>query len=281
MQIASDSKPIASEIRAKMEQYRTELLSFGMQEPSRRESSVWHWYFFKPMTNLTAFIVNIKGTDQDIKIVYGYASTAFTRFNGCEDHLIREGVSDDDITIREKFVVRDEHDEKMAESLIKDMYHKYAQTEKDDLLICAKEKRKAFIQQIAVKLKPLGFKKKVNTWTRVLGEEYYLMFHAQKSSFSDEYYFNVYIGKNGTDNYGDCYYNRLAPETMCPMDWQAISREEFETFLNHTVLPELEKIIRTPFDELGKDSSYWEGCYCDHKKCNDCWMKKNFWEMQE
>ncbi len=52
------------------------------------------------------------------------------------------------------------------------MYNRYSKTEKDDLLICAKEKRKAFIQQIAVKLKPFGFKKKANIWTCALENEY-------------------------------------------------------------------------------------------------------------
>lgn len=45
MQIAADSKPIASEMRVRMERYRTELLAFGMQEPSKRKSAVWHWCF--------------------------------------------------------------------------------------------------------------------------------------------------------------------------------------------------------------------------------------------
>lgn len=281
MQIAVDSKYISSEIRAKMEQYRTKLLTFGMQEPSERESSVWHWYFFKQMTELTAFIVNLSGKDEFIEVVYGYASTAFTRLAGCENALIESGVPDEDITIREKYIICDDDDEKSVRPLIEDMYNRYSQTQKDDLLTFAKEKRKAFIQQIAVKLKPLGFRKKANTWTLALDDEYYLMFNAQKSSFSDEYYFNVYIGKNGTNEYGDCYYKRLAPRGMCPMDWQALRYEEFEFFLNNTITHALEEIISTPLNELGKKPVYWSGCHCDHEKCHCCWMEKNLWEAKE
>lgn len=281
MQIAVDSKPIASEIRAKMEQYRTELLAFGMQEPSKRKSSIWHWFFFKPMTALTAFIVNVTGKDEYIEVVYGYASTAFTRFAGCENALIESGVPDEDITIREKYIICDDSDEKSVRPLIADMYNKYSQTQKDVLLTFAKEKRKAFIQQIAFKLKPLGFKKKANTWTRTLVGEYYLMFNAQKSSFSDEYYFNVYIGKNGTNNYGDCYYTRVAPQGMCPMDWQALTKEEFDFFLEETVLPTLSKIINTPLNDLGKISAYWSGCHCKRNKCESCWIEKNLWDLIE
>lgn len=281
MQIATDSKPLSSEMQAKMEQYRTELLAFGMQEPSKRESSVGHWYFFKPMTELTAFIVNLIGNDQYIEIVYGYASTAYTRFTGDENALIERGVSEDNITIREKFIVCDEADEETARTLIADMYSKYFQTQKDDLLIFAKEKRKAFIQQIAVKLKTLGFRKKANTWLYTLEGEYYLMFNVQKSSFSDEYYFNVYIGKNDTDEYGDCYYTRVAPQGIGPMDWQLLCKEQFDFFLDQTVLPTLSKIINTPLNDLGKISSYWSGCHCERNKCQSCWMQKNVWDLIE
>lgn len=281
MQIAADSKPLFSEMQAKMEQYRTELLAFGMQEPSKRESSVGHWYFFKPMMERTAFIVNLIGNDQYIEIIYGYTSTAFTRLAGDENALIERGVSEDNITIREKFIVCDEADEETARTLIVDMYSKYFQTQKDDLLIFAKEKRKAFIQQIAVKLKPLGFKKKANTWLYTLEGEYYLRFIVQKSTFSDEYYFNVYIGKNDTDEYGDCYYTRVAPQGMCPVDWQLLCKEKFDLFLDQTVLPTLSKIINTPLNDLGKISSFWSGCHCERNKCQSCWMQKNVWDLIE
>lgn len=280
MQMAIDSKPLSSEVRAKMEQYRVDLLASGMQEPSKRESSVWHWFFYKPTTELTAFIVNLTGTDHYVEVVYGYASTAFTKFAGCENCLIESGVSDEEITIREKIVIRDEADEAASRNQIAQMYERYLRTPKDELLIEAKTKRKAFIQQIAAKLKPMGFKKKANTWTRTLEGEYYLSFNAQKSSFSDEYYFNVYIGKNGTNVYGDCYYTRVFPGDMCPMDWQALSKDEFEFFLNRTVVPALEQIIHTPLNELGKLPLVWASCSCNRKKCEQCWVEKNLWEAK-
>ncbi len=279
MQTSVDPKTIPSSIREKLEQYRVKLLSFGMQEPSKREASDCHWYFFKPMTDLTAFIVNLIGKDEYIEVVYGYASIAFTRFAGCENTLIESGVRDENITIREKYIIRNNEDEETIKPLIADMYSRYSQTRKDDLLIFAKEKRKSFIQQIAIKLKSLGFKKNANSWTRSLIGEYYLMFNAQKSSFSDEYYFNVYIGKNGTNEYGDCYYARIAPQGMCPLDWQTLTKEEFDFFLEQTVLPELSKIINTPLNDLGKISSYWLGCYCKRNKCESCWIEKNQWDL--
>lgn len=273
-------KPIPGEIQVKMEQYRQQLLDAGMAQPAKRSSSGRHWFFFKPTTELTAFIVNLIGTDHYVEVVYGYASTAFTRMAGCENCLIESGVCDEDITIREKIIICDEADEGTARNQITGMYERYLQTPKDALLIEATAKRKAFIQQIAVKLKPMGFRKKANTWTKLLEGNYSLTFNAQKSAFSDEYYFNVYIEKNGSNLYGDCYYTRVFPGDMCPMDWQALNSDEFEFFLNRAVVPALEQIINTPLWELGKLPSVWSRCSCDRKKCEQCWVEKNLWEAR-
>lgn len=144
-----------------------------------------------------------------------------------------------------------------------------------------KEKRKQFINQIAVKLKPLGFKKKATNWTKSLDTNYYVMFNAQKSAFADEYYFNIYIGKNGTDDYGDCYYTRIAPDSKYPLDWQTISKEDFDLFLDDTAVIVLQDIINTPLKILGKRENVWCGCTCNRKKCAECWVEKNLWEAQQ
>lgn len=263
-------------MNGQIQHYRQQLLAAGF-----RETSVYEHRYYKVCTALTAFIVNLKETEQSIEAVYGCTSTAFTKMAGDENALIESGVSSEDISIREKVIIRGEADAHTAARQIQDMYNRYLHTEKDELLKFAKEKRKAFIQQIAVKLKPMGFKKRANSWTRTLEGDYYLMFNAQKSAFSDEYYFNVYIGKNGTNLYGDCYYTRVFPGEMCPLDWQALSKEDFEAFLNDTVIPALEQIIHTPLCELGKLPSVWSHCTCDRKKCEACWVQKNVWEAKE
>ena len=140
--------------------------------------------------------------------------------------------------------------------LVKELYDRYKNLEKEALLRIVRIKRKKWIDKIAEKLKPLGFKKKANTWKRVLEDGYYLMFHAQTSSFSDEYYFNVYIGKENTDFYGDCYYNRIV--TDCPLDWQTIADDEMIKFLENDIVSQLMHIIDTPLYELGKETMIGE-----------------------
>ena len=272
--------PIPGEIQVKMEQYRQQLLDAGMAEPVKKSPSGRHWLFYKPITELTAFIVNLTGTGYYIEAAYGYASTAFTRMAGDENALMEWGVSDEDITLRERILICDENDEVTARVQIAQMYERYLQTSKDELLDAAKAKRKAFLQQIAAKLKPMGFRKKANIWTKILERNYSLTFNAQKSSFSDAYYFNICIGKNGTNLSGTCYYTRVFPGDMCPMDWQALNSDEFDFFLDRTVVPALEQIIHTSLNELGKLPSVWSRCSCDRKKCEQCWVQKNLWEAR-
>ncbi len=281
MQISDSPESVSNRILARIEQYRQQLLDAGMTEATKRSSSGGHWFFYKAVTQWTAFIVNLTGTECGMKVVYGYASTAFTRMAGDEMALVEWGVADENITIREKTIICDDADEPNVRSRIAQMYKRYLRTDKDELLNEAKAKRKAFIQQIAVKMKPMGFRKKANTWTRNLEGGYYLMFNAQKSSFSDEYYFNIYIGKEETNHYGDCYYTRVFPGKASPVDWQTLSEDEFAFFLNHTVVPALKQIINTPLCELGKLPSIWSCCSCDRKKCERCWVEKNLWEAKE
>lgn len=279
MQNTEDVKLLCDETVERMNKYRTLLLDAGMCEPTKRKSSVWHWRFYREETSLTAFIVNLQGKDTGVEVVFGFASTAFTRMAGDENALVEFAVDDDDINIREKVTLRNDYDEEFASTKIQKLYDMYCDTEKDELLKAAKEKRKEFIHQIAIRLKPLGFKKKANTWTRPLEKDYYLMFNAQKSSFADSYYFNVYIGKYGTDDYGDCFYTRVAPEKMYPMDWQLASKEQIDYFLDKILVEDmLSLIINTPLKDLGKMQFIWEGCLCDRERCEMCWVEKNLWE---
>ncbi len=273
-------KLIPTKIMVILESYRLELLESGMLEPKKFNSSAEYWRFYKPMTELTAFIVNLRVYNNKIKIVYGFSSTASVKMGGDEKILTEYGVSDEEITVRQSVWIHSPKDELKARIFIIDMYDRYRFVEKDELLRIKKEKQKEFIGTIAKRLKPLGFKKKNTTWIKMLSEEYYLMFQAQKSNFSDEYYFNIDIGKLGSDGYGDCYYTRTAPNEMFPMDWQIISGEVWSHFLEKMVQGELLPLINTPLIELGKLPYIWSGCYCDRKRCNFCWVEHNFWETK-
>lgn len=82
----------------------------------------------------------------------------------------------------------------------------------------------------------------------------------------------MYIGKDGTDFYGDCYYNRI--DTHCPLDWQTIADDEMIKFLENDVVSQLMHIIDTPLHELGKEKIIGEHCECDRQQCVACWIQK-------
>lgn len=268
----TEQNGINQETVNRMELYRGILLQNGFSEPICQKERSLHWMFYKETTGNSAFVVNLTGYNDRVEVVYGFASTAFTFVKGDEESLVRWGIDDEDINLRQKSSIFHHAEEKDTGILVKEMYDRYKNLEKEALLRIVRIKRKKWIDKIAEKLKPLGFKKKANTWKRVLEDGYYLMFHAQKSSFSDKYYFNVYIGKENTDFYGDCYYNRIV--TDCPLDWQTIADDEMIKFLENDVVSQLMHIIDTPLYELGKETMIGEHCECDRQQCAACWIQK-------
>lgn len=284
MQIADNPQPIAQAGLDRLMRCREQLLAAGFREPTKMYSRSWHWRFFKPLTSLTAFIVNLKGYDDHVDVTCGCASTAFTLMANDADALTTLGVSDDEITLRARLSIRDAADEDQAAQTIGQMYGQFRSVEKDELLAMAKEKRKAFIHQLAVRLKPLGFKKKGNTWRREMPQGLTLAFNLQKSSYSDVYYFNVDLRREDIPGFGCCS-RRVSPEGCAgenwTMDWQLTSPEELSAFLDQRLMPHLLWLISTPYDVLGADPEVWAHCFCQRDRCESCWVHKNVWEANQ
>lgn len=118
MQIADNPQPIAQAGLDRLMRCREQLLAAGFREPTKMYSRSWHWRFFKPLTSLTAFIINLKGCDDHVDVTYGCASTAFTLMANDADALITLGVSDNEITLRARLSIRDAADENRAAQTI-------------------------------------------------------------------------------------------------------------------------------------------------------------------
>ena len=189
----TEQKGINQETINRMELYRRILLQNGFSEPICQKERSLHWMFYKETTGNSAFVVNLTGYNDRVEVVYGFASTAFTFVKGDEESLVRWGIDDEDINLRQKSSIFHHAEERDTGILVKEMYDRYKNLEKEALLRIVRIKRKKWIDKIAEKLKLLGFKKKANTWKRVLEDGYYLMFHAQKSSFSDKYLSLIHI----------------------------------------------------------------------------------------
>ena len=105
-QRAADSRELNPKIIERMETYCAQLLTAGLKEPDR-ESRSWHWLFYRPETELTAFAVNLQGREDCIEIVYGFASTAFLRMDGIEPSQAESiTIYDTDMAVRQREIIR-------------------------------------------------------------------------------------------------------------------------------------------------------------------------------
>jgi len=238
---------------------------FGVAEYDFRQFN-----FYRCTAEKTAFIVNLRDHGEYINVTYGFTSVAN------EDFLKKYGEDDDDIKLRFRSVIRNEQDETDIASAVKKVYDTYSDKTKDEILSLKKERQKRFLQKIADKLKPLAFKKKGAMWTRALEDDFYLEFYAQKSQWSDLYYFDITIYRKEMV-YPTCFSTRLKTRG----NWQLMTDEEFNCLLNDAVENVLMPIIKIPFIELGGRMSIWQGCTCKRDKCNTCWVQKNLWEAND
>lgn len=232
--------------------YRKQLLGAGFQEAALWHSSPKLGLFYRPCTEQTAFVVDLLGTAHWGGGGLRLCLHGVHRIKGNEDSLAKAGVSAAAIHLREKLLLASWEDEPSAREAVAALYRAYPSLEKEELFALVQEKRKAFLRQISQALRPLGFRKQGNACTADLAPGTVLQWHAQKSGFSDEYYFNLFIRKQGAVYQGSCFYDRLHPAGLCPLDWQAMPPEVFQHFLDSTVVPVLEKILHTPLEELGK-----------------------------
>ncbi len=209
--------------------YKQELLQSGFLEAEEAKN-----HFYKELMPDVAFVLNIIGENEWwCQIVYGFASTAFTKMKNNEDALKFYGVDSEAIAVRRRALITPGEDTAELRAEIAEMYAKYAQLGKDELLASAKELRKQFIAKFAAPLKQLGLRKKGNVWSLPSGRR---VFDIQKSMYSDEYYFNLY-----SDLYGNiCGFERLGIAGYKePFDWQLIDEKVFDKFIEECVVKEI------------------------------------------
>ena len=165
-------------------EYRAQLFSKGFSEAKQKAG-----HFFRQATEKTAFVVNFEEDDENyISVLYGFTSTA--GLPGDEEWFVNLGAYIDDCKVRNILYVWDDDSEFDAKKRISDFYEQYKNHTKEEILAEKKERQKEFLAHFARALKPLGFKKKGTKWTREVGNGRALTFDAQKSTFSDQFYFS-------------------------------------------------------------------------------------------
>ena len=252
--------------------YREQLLAAGFSEAKQRPL-----HFFLSVSEKTALVVNLEEDDGCTGVLFGCSSVAV--MSGDENWVENNGVSDTDCTIRNYLVIASPEDEKKAYERISAFFREYGKLEKDNLLARKKERQKEFLARFTAELKPLGFKKKAAKWTRVLERGYELILEAQKSYYSDQYYFNVVIRRTdyGQINYNECFRKRVVRGGRDIFDWQLMASEQLDRFIDDLMRQMICPMLETPLSLLGKQDDVCKGCGCRRNQCPKCWVDHNLW----
>lgn len=251
--------------------YQDAALKGGMQEAAWEHCQ---FQFYRRTTDKAAFALNLKDFGTHIRAVYGFTTIPD------EDFFREHGGDDEDIKLRHAVIIRDEGDEAEAARAIQAVYEQYRHTAKDDILALKKERQKEFLSRIHARLKPLGFAKKASKWTKKLPDDFVLEFEAQKSTYSDLYYFNISLYPVGQP-FPACYSMRLTTDGEQTHNWQLLTDGQFNEIMKRAVETYIRPILQTPLSELGKESRIWAGCLCQRDKCEACWVEKNLWKASQ
>ena len=249
--------------------YRDDALKGGMKEAEWK-----HFHFYRYTTEKAAFVVNIRDYGTRIRVVYGFTSILE------EEHFTHWGEDDEDIKLRHAAIIQSDEDEAEAARATQAVFEQYRHTAKDDILALKKERQKEFLSRIHAYLKPLGFAKKASKWTKKLPDDFVLEFEAQKSAYSDVYYFNISLYPVGQP-YPACFSTRLTTDGKQTHNWQILTDERFREIMARAIETYIRPILQTPRSELDKDFRVWEGCLCQRNRCETCWVEKNLWEAKE
>ena len=198
------------------------------------EASKCTGHFFRQATEKTAFVINLYDEDCALCVMYGFASTAITAMAGCENEFAESGSDKDSCQVRNIIRISGDGDEASARSLISDFYEQYKDFQKDAISEVKKERQKNFLAFFALPLKKLGFKKKGTKWTKILDDENALSFEAQKSAFSDQYYFNVSI-HSPSDFYARSSFERVVLGGTQIYNWQLMSEKEIRDLVEYSI----------------------------------------------
>ena len=209
-------------------QYREMLFAKGFSEAKQK-----YGHFFRQATEQTAFVVNFEDDEEScLTIMYGFASTAYMA--GDEEWFLNYGSDVDNCQVRNILCIQDEVSEVNAQTSISNFYEQYKHHSKDEILAVKKERQKVFIDHFAHALKPLGFKKKATKWTKSLSNGKALTFEAQKSAFSDQYYFNIIV-HDVFNIYATHSYERVVMYNSNIYNWQLMTEEQIEYLIQYAL----------------------------------------------
>lgn len=216
--------------------YKQMLFEKGFSEAKKKSGR-----FFRQATEQTAFVFNLEDDgDNCVTILYGFASTAYML--GDEEWFSNHGSDAEECQVRNICCIYDEKTENEIGESILQFYNQYKDCSKAEILAVKKERQKAFLAHFARALKPLGFKKKGTRWSKTIDGKKTLSFDAQKSAYSDQYYFNITV-HNPSDYYSAFSNERVVMYGKNIYNWQLMTDEQIENLIQFTLKTYIEPIL--------------------------------------
>ncbi len=216
--------------------YRDELLKAGFSEAKMRRGN-----FFLKTAEQTAFIIGLDSDGYGVSVLYGFAAIP-NMGDETEKWFSDHGSDDTTCHVRSILYIHDGQTEAAVNETISRFYSQYKDCSKDEILTLKEEKQNAFLDRFACALKPLGFRKKRARWTRDLKNGTSLVFEAQKSMWSDQYYFNVIV-RDAANVYKQHSIQRVARNGKDIYNWQLMTEEQIdgliELILTQYIVPKI------------------------------------------
>ena len=113
------------------------------------------------------------------------------------------------------------------------MYFSFQGADKKALKAQHTAHQNAFLQQINLHLKPLGFHKRGTCWNLTVNADTSLTFEAQKHRFSDQFFFDLYVNSNAPGI-------RLEQD----IDWQLLSMDDIDDLMHLYITEDILPMIK-------------------------------------
>ena len=193
-----------------------------------------------------AWVLNLHRKFDGLLVEAGFAFPA----NTPEDRALfaERGCTDTDIRLRLCRLVHTPEELQAVLAEAEALRQAWFARSRDEVKKEIAARQKAFAARITAQLKPLGFRKKALHWTYARPDGWHVDFNAQKSAYTDAFYFNLLL----TEPDKHPWYMGVIDERPLGnlLDWQTMPADDFGDLLRAVVQRRILPLMSTPIDQL-------------------------------
>ncbi len=193
-----------------------------------------------------AWVLNLRRKFDGLLVEAGFAFPANTPVD--QTLFAERGCTDTDIRLRRCRLVRTPEELQAVLAEAGALRQAWFDRSRDEVKKEIAARQKAFAARITAQLKPLGFRKKALHWTFARPDGWHVDFGAQKSQYTDAFYFNLLL----TEPDKHPWYMGVIDERPLGnlLDWQTIPGEDFDDLLRAVVQRRILPLMHDPVGQL-------------------------------